>query len=124
MSYKDWIEEHVPTDTGGYGRCHEFARMMVEEFPELRRVEGYVETPLWGRRAHGWCVGPDKRIVDPTAAQFDAAGGISSYEEVGPQTFVCVGKCMTCAEYLWERADLATGRKDFCSAACRSAFLP
>lgn len=75
LRYREWI---IGLGTELLGRCAEATQDMVKEFPELKRVRGHYICPIWGRRAHWWCVTPDGLIVDPTKGQFPS-GGIGEY---------------------------------------------
>ena len=54
--YQDWInkiEENV------YARCREVTIDMNKAFPELKRVRGYYDCPLIGKREHWWLLDKD-----------------------------------------------------------------
>lgn len=101
-AYAAWIQKIPLEETRG--KCAERTLEMLQEFPELKRVRGYVW--LMGcpePRSHWWLVSPDGEIVDPTARQFSDPGYIyagcvlMSYEEIDEETFQePKGKCMNC----------------------------
>lgn len=118
MTYAEWIEANVPDD--GYGACDRITRAMVKAFPELRRACGFYYDPFWGRRQHWWCVDPEGKVVDPTAAQFPSKGRCE-YDEIDPndpkdRAKVPTGVCMDCGE------DVYNG-DTFCSSACEAATM-
>jgi len=71
VKYKKWISENVKE---AYGNCHRMCLEMVGQFPELRIIMGSYFCPLWGFRAHFWCITEDNIIVDPTISQFPSNG--------------------------------------------------
>lgn len=104
--YQDWI-----TDLGSnlFGRCRGVTKEMVEAFPELRRVRGHYHCPIWGKRAHWWCVAPDGSIVDPTVSQFPSRG-IGEYVLLDETAPIPTGKCPDCGEYVYGTT--------FCNDSC------
>ena len=90
--YNDWIKDHVLV---AYGQCAKVTIDMAEAFPELKRVRGHYDCPIWGRRDHWWLVDPDGNVVDPTVSQFPS-GGFGEYVlwvEGSPEP---TGKCPNC----------------------------
>ena len=51
------------SEDGGRGHCEAFAKLMVQDFPELKLVRGHYLDAEWGERCHWWCVAPDGTIV-------------------------------------------------------------
>lgn len=88
--------------------------MMVEQFPELRLVRGFVR----GGGHHWWCVAPNGQIIDPTAAQFGDSLTPADYEEFDESLThtLPTGKCPNCADFLYYHASI-------CSKACLREFL-
>ena len=125
--YRNWIEVFYPTEKQAYANCLSATQEMVEEFPELRRVRGHYDCPIWGERAHWWCVDPDGSIVDPTAVQFPSRGAFAaSYHEAQRKTLVQVGVCMNCGEPIrvtLEAAENGDQGSTFCSDACENRTL-
>ena len=70
--YQNWIGVNVQGT--GYGECREICRAMTEAFPELQRVYGYYDCPVWGVRSHFWCITSNNHVVDPTRYQFPSKG--------------------------------------------------
>lgn len=103
MTYEEWISRyalrrpHGPLSAVLLGRCKEATAEMLDAFPELRQAVGHVLTS-WGKRGHFWCVAPDGKIIDPTAAQFEI---IFSYEEWISGDEVAAGVCQHCGEEIW-----------------------
>ena len=117
-TYEDWTAENW----GGneYGHCEDATAEMVRAFPTLRRVAGFYHCPAWGRRQHWWCVDPDGKIVDPTAAQFPSLGG-GRYEELDLTSAadlarIPTGKCMDCGDPVY-------GGSEFCSLTCSASTM-
>lgn len=117
MTYEEWIEFYAAQQPDRFvrGKCAEATRLMVEAFPELQRVAGFVYVP-WGRDEHWWCRAPDGSIVDPTRSQFPQ---IYHYEELNlsdPETrkLVPTGRCMDCGDDVYEG-------KTFCDERCEAA---
>jgi len=126
MTYQEWIDLYFPTAESAFGKCDVATLAMVAAFPELRRVRGHYECPIWGRRAHWWCVSPKGEIFDPTARQFPSLGLAGEYEEADGGTLVQVGVCMDCGKPI--RIPLAEAEQGwrgeyFCSKECENATL-
>ena len=116
--YHTWINAYVASQPNGFvrGKCDEATKLMVDAFPELRRVAGFAHV-WWGRDQHWWCLAPDGTIVDPTASQFP--GGLADYEELDlekDRERIPTGVCMHCGEEVY-------GGKLFCGDACERATL-
>lgn len=47
--YIDWIKNNVKEI---YGKCEDITEKMQTAFPELNRIRGYYDCPLWGKREH------------------------------------------------------------------------
>lgn len=117
-TYAVWIAFH--TDTGplpGRGRCQELSEAMAAQFPELRVVAGYYHCPIWKSQQHWWCITPDGKIVDPTAAQFPS-GGLGKYEELAPEDRP-IGTCMDCGADVFPNPYAP----EFCSDTCRLSTI-
>jgi hypothetical protein len=121
-TYAAWITEWVANQRLIRGRCASATTEMVETFPELKRVAGWVYGAKTAPTEHFWCVSPDGSIVDPSASQF---AGELTYREFRPGDSVCVGRCMNCGDYIYaqvERLDNASHRQRVCSDACERAL--
>lgn len=120
QTWAEWIEEYVSQQPNRFvrGKCDKATELMVEAFPELKRVAGFVHCS-WGLDQHWWCVSPEGAVVDPTASQFQS---IYQYEELDPEdpatrARVPTGICLDCGEAVYngdtfcnERCELATRR--------------
>ena len=88
------------------GKCAEFTAALVENFPELKRVRGFVTLKSGLRRSHWWCVDADGNIVDPTASQFETEyfwhAGIAFYEPLNESDPEPTGKCPNCGNYCYD----------------------
>ena len=104
--YVDWIADNVRCPLG---TCREVTFAMQFVFPELRRVRGYYDCVVMGRRPHWWLVYPSGEVVDPTAEQFLGSG---RYIELPEDYLEPVGRCQHCGEEHWRVAEM------FCSARC------
>lgn len=113
--YELWIAVNVADPLG---RCAEASAEMVAAFPELTRVRGHYFCPVWGERAHWWCVAPDGTIVDPTAAQFPSKGAFD-YTPLAADVEEPVGRCCNCGELSYASAG---GGETCCSPACETAY--
>lgn len=113
--YDEWIKTNYPTRLEAVGMCLTATRRMVEAFPELRRVPGWVDG-----QDHVWCVTPDGSIVDPTRAQYGLVGEYVAWE---PGDEVCVGKCMNCGDMIYRHVDTLEGpRVTLCSDECYASY--
>lgn len=108
IKYYRWILENVKDDS--YGQCHEVARKMAREFPELTYVRGWYHCPVWGKRMHAWCLTSDDKIIDPAVQQFPSKG-TGRYEQISDSDLP-TGKCVNCGELLF------TDGTYFCSKVC------
>ena len=97
QKYIDWIKANV-TET--YGKCVEVSQAMVEAFPELTRVRGWYDCPIWGEREHWW-LSDGNRIIDPTARQFPTKGD-GTYVELPPDYEEPIGRCMECGDLAFQ----------------------
>jgi hypothetical protein len=105
--YTPWIAAHLPADPRG--QCAAVTEAMAAAFPELRRVRGFYECPIEGRRPHWWMATRAGLIIDPTACQFPS-NGIGLYvEHVGPEP---TGQCLNCGSLLFGAG------LEFCNAEC------
>ena len=109
--YDDWIKQNVKSYEDAYGECKSVTKMMVKEFPELKRVRGYYFCLCWGQRMHWWCVETDGNIIDPTKEQFPTKG-TCRYEPLKEGDPISIGKCVNCGEYCYKN-------RYFCSDKCR-----
>lgn len=122
--YDTWIAEYVAKHSGFVrGKCASATAEMVEAFPELKRVAGFVEV-LWPAAGvvteqHWWCLDPSGDVVDPTAAQFHVvlsreALDLNNPDDVGR---IPTGRCMCCGEDVFRGDTFCTKQceRDFCS---------
>lgn len=102
------------------GRCHELASAAAAADPTLRLVRGHYYCPVWGERAHWWCVKPDDTIVDPSVLQFPTAGFGATYVEFDGNV-----DCDQCGKTLKEEdATIAdNGHYAFCNSLCYGRFV-
>lgn len=108
--YEVWITQNVHE---AYGQCEKVTASMLEAFPELTRVRGHYQCPVWGERAHWWLTAPDGSIVDPTVMQFPSRG-CGDYEPWDDSKELPTGKCMNCGGYAY-RSESSCG-----SQRCKS----
>jgi hypothetical protein len=76
--YTAWIQQ----ETAGRdvtGLCKVYSEMMAKQFPELKIIEGSVETGYGYICGHFWLEDEHGSIIDPTAQQFDTLGGVMRY---------------------------------------------
>jgi len=101
MDYAAWIQEHYPTRTSARRQGPEATQRMMEAFPELKCVRGYVHNMFRPRaHAHVWCVDPTGEIVDPTAHQWPIVLA-SSYEAIPEGAEEPQGGCYQCGRLLY-----------------------
>lgn len=119
--YEAWIEAYVSRQPKRFvrGLCEEASKEMVEAFPELKRVCGFVHTPN-GKEEHWWCVTADGKVVDPTASQFSV---VFEYEilvlkRTADRNRVPVGRCLDCGDSTY----FNSYSHDFCNEACVQSF--
>jgi len=116
QKYKDWINEQYPIPMGAAGMCATATKRMIEAFPELTRVRGWVNG-----HEHWWCVDAAGVIVDPTAHQWTWTVTPDMY-----QPFVdgvheeAIGRCMNCGDYCF--ASVAGADTNACSESCQRAL--
>ncbi len=85
--YKKWVECNI-TDPKNFCDCA--TTMMVDNFPNLKKVRGYYVDPIHGKKPHWWCVDTNGTIVDPTVTQFNPCGDYLPYDEtLGEPTAMC-----------------------------------
>jgi hypothetical protein len=107
--YATWIESYAKNC---YSKCAEFTFAMQQEFPELIRVRGDYDCPLWGKRSHWWLKTETGEIIDPTVSQFPTKGAAADYIEWVEGDDEPTGKCLCCGDYVY-RSNV------FCSDNCR-----
>lgn len=118
QKYSDWIANNVPSYC--LGLCASITNDMTKDFPELRRVRGTYDCPLWGERTHWWCVDESGNIVDPTSAQFISAG-LGEYIEWDESNQEPTGKCFNCGSLCFNHMAVCSDKcnKEY-SIYCRS----
>lgn len=116
QKYADWIKAKNITQQSAYGACAEMTLEMNKAFPELIRVRGWYEDPIWDDREHWWLKTPTGEIVDPTAIQFPTKGHSTYREFVEGVDKEPTGKCPECGEWCFDGADL-------CSKECERSYL-
>lgn len=101
------------------GKCRELSLEAAKLYPSLKVVRGHYHCPIWGERAHWWCVRPDGSIHDPTKDQFPS-GGFGEYVE-----FSGMVTCANCGKELQEEQATidGNGHYAFCSYACNFNFV-
>lgn len=118
--YEEWIATFV-AHWGGFvgGLCSEATRKMVETFPELKQVRGFVI----GGGEHVWCVTESGEIVDPTVSQFNHLAKVK-YKPWKPGMLVRMGRCMNCGDDIYGRPQALGGtRKSVCGKECEDILL-
>lgn len=98
-----------------YGKCAEITLQKQKQHPELKRIRGHYDCPIWGKRKHWWLIDIDGKIIDPTKAQFPSKG-IGKYIpwiEGSPEP---TGKCLECGDYTFNS-------QHFCSSECERKTL-
>ena len=119
--YQEWVDKNVKEP---YGKCSEMTTKMIEAFPELKRIRGQYDDPIWGLREHWWLEDPDENVVDPTKEQFPSKGAFSvnyiPWDESQPEP---TGKCPNCGEYCYEGRYLCSTKceQDYAAYVMRSA---
>ncbi len=96
--FGSWIAERYPTAESAKLQCAEATSLMVEAFPQLRRVRGHAMVGI-NFRPHWWCVTPDGEVVDPTAHQWDVPPLF--YDALCDDTEEPCGKCIYCGDLLF-----------------------
>lgn len=111
--YDVWINNYIKENKILAGFCFSASKQMVETFPELKQIKGYVVTEFSGSSAHWWCEDANGKIYDPTALQFE---DIISYEQYNEEKHgpLPTGKCYDCGDYIYDE-------KDFCDENCESS---
>lgn len=97
-TYQTWIKQHYPYPHLAKLQCAEATKAMVAEFPELRRVRGYVYIGVY-QRPHWWCETKDKEVIDPTINQYETIPAM--YEELPEDAEEPHGKCYECGALLF-----------------------
>ena len=105
--------------------CREATAEMVNVFPELRRVRGFVfltenGEQLPGGYPHWWCVMAGGPIIDPTKAQFEGFDIV--YKELDESLGEPIGKCMNCGTLVQAEDVLESGASCLCSRKCAEQF--
>ena len=119
VKYDAWIKDYLSRfehPAHCLGKCEAAVEEMKKAFPELRVVKGHAYT-AWGKRAHWWFESPEKKVVDPTAAQFSL---IFEYEEYEEGAEVRLGKCANCGDEIWGPPE--KGQQMMCSPECHNAY--
>lgn len=97
-----------------YGKCAEITLQVQRQTPDLKRVRGHYDCPIWGKREHWWLINSTGEIIDPTKEQFPSKG-IGEYipwTEGNPEP---TGKCLECGKYTFNM-------QHFCSKCCNDNF--
>lgn len=131
--YQNWIAERL-SRLDSWNQCEEWTLAMMADFPELKRVRGYVFLPGM-ERPHWWLVDPAGEIVDPTRQQFydkpgdtlangtvltgyyggSCVGGYEPVDESNPP----IGKCCNCGGTCYQ---LTAPCSLICSLECDAAY--
>jgi hypothetical protein len=97
LEYKLWVKQHYPNAKAATGQCHQAAKAMVKEFPELRLARGFVSTPD-AELTHWWCVDQEGDVIDPTRHQFPLVFWYTEISDDHPLAKYPMKKCMNCGE--------------------------
>jgi hypothetical protein len=112
--YYDWMNNKLRQESP-LNKCKEWTDEMHKQFPELKRVRGYVWLQSGLKRPHWWLVTEQKQILDPTGSQFlmgyYGINPIRDYEPFDESKGEPHGTCMNCGELSWYSASA-------CSRAC------
>ena len=122
MTYDEWIADWASKQRIIRGACGRAVNAMVEAFPELKRVAGWVIF-TGGSSEHFWCVAPDGSIVDPTFSQF--SGKLLRYQEFQPGDEVRVGRCLNCGDGIFAQIqglDDRSAARSVCTPECAQAL--
>lgn len=124
-----WIERYVAAQPNRFvrGRCQKAVEAMLVDFPELRKVCGFVHWAIPSRviqDQHWWLVTPDGIVVDPTAEQFQHSLVEPRYEELDldspeDRARIPIGKCMGCGGATYPHSPAY----NFCSELCADAVM-
>ena len=128
MNYKECIQALLELGEDPLGRCAEWTAALVYNFPELKRVRGFVTLRSGMRRSHWWCEDAAGKIVDPTASQFDTKyfwhSGIAFYEHFNESDPEPTGKCPNCAELCYDEGTCCSRKcEEEYAAYCMNPFL-
>jgi len=112
QEYQQWIDALPERVTG---QCAEHTLAMQAQFPELVRVRGHYDCPIWGEREHWWLKTAEGEIVDPTAKQFPTKGHgeYKEWDETQPEP---TGMCPNCGGYAYDN-------KTCCSDKCHREYV-
>jgi len=115
QQYQIWIDNYKEKHKIIAGLCFPACSLMLQNFPELQLIRGYI-IDIWDKkRTHWWLKTESGEIIDPTVSQFDnlLTFGSLVYEEYnefihGP---LATGKCMNCGECVYND-------EQFCNVEC------
>lgn len=116
--YEIWIRKYYPTPDSARLQCEIATQLMVQEFPELKRIRGLVsvEEPYGlqpTKTPHWWCVNVYGFVVDPTSHQYPTK--ILEYHPCDESKGEPTGKCPNCGELCYKG-------NYFCSDNCETEF--
>lgn len=97
-TYNKWITDNIKNN--GLGQCAKATEIMNNDFPELVRVRGHYNCPIWGLREHWWLTTPEGNIIDPTARQFPSKG-FGDYTPWDESREEPTGTCPNCGGYAY-----------------------
>jgi hypothetical protein len=96
--FNDWIKQNYPTKESAKLQCSEATNKMIQVFPEIERIRGYVYVGL-NYVPHWWCVDINGNIIDPTAHQWFSPPLL--YEPISDDEEEPHGKCLNCGALLY-----------------------
>jgi len=123
QKYQIWINKYTQNHHNIRGMCAQATKEMAKEFPELKRVRGFVHHILSTKPSeHWWLKDIDDNIIDPTSKQF---GGIIEYTEWDEEQEEPTGKCHNCGNYCYNGQATCSDRcaKEFAASLKPSTSL-
>ncbi len=113
QKYQTWIDSYNQKFPDFRGTCELSTNYMLETFPELVRVRGFVHHVLSVKPSeHWWLEDVTGNIIDPTAKQFVC---IIKYEKWDEKQDEPTGKCLNCGNYCYHG-------QSTCSKRCTKEF--
>jgi len=112
IEYKEWIADIPLKDS--FGKCKEQSNRMQMKFPELLIAKGFVILSNMKKYQHMWLKDEDGNVIDPTAKQYTGYA-VHSYQEIGEDDPVPVGKCVNCGEFIMSNK---SEYNPLCSSEC------
>lgn len=120
QEYQDWIDNWLSEHKICAGLCFSATSLMLQSFPELIHVRGYVYDINNRKHSHWYLKTIDDEIIDPTAGQFVIIGDASflRYEEYFESIDgkLPTGKCIDCGNMIYND-------KLFCNDKCEESTI-